>query len=153
MDEKARKVFIRLQAQCARREYCRSDVFTKALKALDGDRDAAEEVTGSLVADRFVDDFRYAAAFAREKASITGWGPVKIRFALCGKGVSREAVEEALEEIDGKKADDRMKKALEAKWRALKEDPQGKLKLLKFALSRGYEYDAVKQAVDDICRG
>lgn len=153
MDEKAGKILSKLQNQCAKREYCRSDVFAKALKALDGDRAAADEIVESLVADRFVDDFRYASAFAREKAAITGWGPVKIRFALSGKGVPREAVDAALLEIDSSKADARMEKALRAKWRMLEGDPQAKLKLLKFALSRGYEYDSVSRIVDEICRG
>ena len=45
---------------------------TKALKAMDGDGDAAEQIVASLVSDRFVDDLRYASAFAREKASISG---------------------------------------------------------------------------------
>lgn len=153
MDEKAGKILSKLQDQCARREYCRSDVFSKALKALDGDRDAADEIVESLVSDRFVDDFRYASAFAREKASITGWGPVKIRFALSGKGVPREAVDAALQEIDCDKADVRMEKALRAKHHTLEGDPQAKLKLLKFAFSRGYEYDQVKDLIEGICRG
>lgn len=153
MDEKAEKILSKLQSQCARREYCRSEVFAKALKDLDGDRAAAEEVLESLVTERYVDDFRYASAFAREKAAITGWGPVKIRFALNGKGVPREAVEAALLEIDCGKADERMEKAMRAKWRTLEGDPHAKLKLLKFALSRGYEYDSVSRLADEICHG
>lgn len=153
MDEKAKKVLSRLEAQCSKREYCRSDVMAKALKALEGDKEAAEEVVTSLVNDRYVDDLRYASAFAREKASITGWGPVKIRFMLSGKGISRETADAALEEIDAGSADAKMEKALRAKWRTLEGDPQAKLKLLKFALSRGYEYSAVNALVDEICRG
>ena len=77
----------RLQTQCVKREYCRSDIFRKALTAFDGDKDAAERLVESLVEDRFVDDSRYAAAFAREKARLSGWGPVKISFALTAKGI------------------------------------------------------------------
>ena len=64
-DEKA--VLIRLQRQCSRMEYCSRDIYRKALKALDGNAEAAERVVSSLVGDRFVDDLRYASAFAREK--------------------------------------------------------------------------------------
>jgi len=38
-------------------------------------------------------------------------------------------------------------KLLEAKAKTLKGDPQGRLKLIKFALSRGYDYDVVKKMV------
>ncbi|MBR1405729.1 MAG: RecX family transcriptional regulator [Bacteroidales bacterium] len=153
MDEKQLQVLNRLQAQCARREYCRADIRVKALKALEGDVAGAEAVVASLVADRFVDDLRYAAAFAREKASLTGWGPVKIGYALAAKGIGRETVRQALEEIDGAAADRKMESVLRAKWRTLAEDPEGKLKLLKFGLGRGYEYNALQDLVGRIAKG
>ena len=71
MDEK--KVLERLQRQCVRSEQCTADVRRKALKALEGDSEAAERVLKALVKDRFVDDGRYSAAYAREKASLQGW--------------------------------------------------------------------------------
>ena len=150
MDDKARKVLDSLQAQCARREYCVSDIRLKAVRKLDGDTQAAEEIVESLVADRFVNDLRYAGAFAREKASLSGWGPVKIRFALSGKGIARQVIDEAIGGIDTEKAAGRLRQLLESKWKTLADDPQGKLKLIKFALSRGYDYDAVRQSVDDL---
>ena len=52
------KVLGRLQAQCSRKECCSADMRTKALKAMDGDEDAAEQIVASLVSDRFVDDLR-----------------------------------------------------------------------------------------------
>ncbi len=153
MDERQLQVLGKLQAQCARREYCRSDIRTKALKALDLDAAAADEVVESLVADRFVDDLRYASAFAREKASLTGWGPVKIGYALAAKGIGRETVAQALADIDLSAADRKMETVLRAKWRSLAEDPEGKLKLLKFGLGRGYEYNALRDLVDRIVKG
>lgn len=149
MNDQAKKVLSRLQNLCARQECCSSDMMTKAAKALDGDRTQAAEVVEALIKDKYVDDARYAAAFAREKAAITGWGPVKIRFALSAKGIKGTAVDEALEEIDGGRAEEKLRKLLEAKWRSLSDDPQGKLKLIKFALSRGYEYDQIKSLVEE----
>ena len=85
-DYKAIKSF--LEGLCAKREYCVSDIRRKALDRLEGDREKAEELVASLIADKFVDDARYASAFAREKASLQGWGPIKIRFQLRAKGIS-----------------------------------------------------------------
>lgn len=151
MEEYA-KVLDRLQAQCVKREYCRSDIFRKALTAFEGDKAAAERIVDELVRDRFVDDARYAAAFAREKSRLTGWGPVKIAFALSGKGISKAAAAEALREVDQDEADRRMVSVLETKYKSLKGDPQEKFKLIKFGLTRGYEYDRIAPAVDDILR-
>lgn len=150
MNDQAKKVLSRLQNLCAKQECCSADMMSKATKALDGDRAQAAEVVEALIKEKYVDDARYAAAFAREKAAITGWGPVKIRFALAAKGIKGDAVTEALEEIDGGRAEEKLRKLLESKWKTLTDDPQGKLKLIKFALSRGYEYDQIKSAVEDI---
>jgi len=150
MDEKAKKVLVSLQNLCAKQECCSSAVFEKALRRLDSDRAAASEVLSSLVCDGFVDDARYAAAFAREKASLTGWGPLKIRYALCAKGIRGEAVDEALSEIDEGKADEKLRKLVEAKKKSLEGDPQIRLKLIRFALSRGYEYGKVEKILKEL---
>ena len=144
MDERIRKVLNSLQGRCARREYCRSEMRQKALKALDGDAAAAEEVLESLVADGYVDDARYAGAFAREKASLNGWGPVKIRFMLRAKGIEAAAIDEALSSIDAEVATEKLDKLLAAKAKSLEGDPQARLKLIKYALSRGYNYEDIK---------
>ena len=61
-------------------------------------------------------------------------------------------VEEALREIDPDEAQRKMRSVLEAKYRTLAGDPQEKFKLLKFGLTRGYEYDAIAPVVDDILK-
>ncbi|MCR5327036.1 MAG: RecX family transcriptional regulator [Bacteroidales bacterium] len=144
MDERLKKVLVSLQGRCARREYCRAEMRQKALKALDGDAAAAEEILESLVADGFVDDARYAGAFAREKAVLDGWGPVKIRYMLRGKGIEASDIDEALASIDAGAASEKLDKLLAAKAKSLQGDPQARLKLIKYALSRGYNYEDIK---------
>lgn len=144
------KVADRLRGLCSRREYCRSDMMKKAIAALDGDQSEATRVVDLLVKERYVDDLRYASAFARDKSSISGWGSVKISHMLSAKGISREIIDAALEEIDEEKASSRLDKLLQSKARSLKDDPQAKLKLLRFALGRGYGYEEVKDVVDKL---
>lgn len=151
MDEYV-KVLDKLQAQCVKREYCRSDIFRKALLAFEGDKESAERVVSALVEDRFVDDARYAAAFSREKSRLSGWGPAKISFALSGKGISKDVISSALKEIDSDEADRKMLSVLETKYRVLQGDPQEKFKLIKFGLTRGYDYDKIAPAVDEILK-
>ena len=146
------KVLSRLQKLCAGQECCTKDVYSKALKALEGDAHAASEVVASLVADGYLDDRRYAVAYARDKAVLTGWGPVKVRFMLLGKGLSGEIIDAALEEVDGSSALRKLSALLARKASVLSGDPQMKLKLLKFALGRGYEYDTVKPVVEEVIR-
>ena len=91
-------------------------------------------------------------AYARDKAVLTGWGPVKVRFMLLGKGLSGEVIDAALEEVDGSSASRKLSALLARKASVLSGDPQMKLKLLKFALGRGYEYDTVKPVVEEVIR-
>ena len=144
------KVADRMRALCSRREYCRKDVLKKVMTALDGDAAKAEEVVGKLVEERYVDDRRYAAAFARDKASIAGWGAAKIRYMLAAKGVDHEIIASALEEIDVNRADARLEKLMENKARSLKDDPQRRIKLLRFGVGRGYGYEEVSSVIDRI---
>ena len=150
MEEKLKKILTRLQAQCVKREYCIQDIRKKALDKCEGDIQAAEEIIASLIEERFVSDLRYATAYAREKSAINGWGPAKIRFALSAKRISHSDIDAALEEIDTERADSKLIKLMEHKWKSLEGDPQAKLKLLKYALSRGYGYDQVKDIADRI---
>ena len=143
------KILSSLQARCAKREYCSQDIYEKALKLFESARKALE----SLREDGFVSDLRYASAFAREKAAISGWGPVKIRFALSAKRIEKEVIDQALGEIEAPRADARMRSLLENKWKTLAGDPQAKLKLIRFALSRGYDYDTVAPEINGISAG
>ena len=122
------------------------------MKAFDGDRELSERILQSLQEDKYVDDLRYASAFAREKSRLAGWGPAKITYTLVGKGIPRTIVTEALGEVDQNEADRRMRSVLEIKLKTLIGDPQIKFKLLKFGLTRGYEYDQVAPVVDGLLK-
>ena len=162
MDEKKDRLLSRMMALCSKREYCEADIRKKLSKAAaeDGDiaggilywPEAIEEIVSRLKAEKFIDDSRYAKAYARDKSAISGWGRVKIRHALAAKGVAREAVAEAMAEIDGNPGLEKLEKALKVKASALKDDPHCRYKLLRFALGRGYEYDEVRALVEDVLK-
>jgi len=57
-----------------------------------------------------------------------------------------------MSEIEEPKAARKLESVLAAKYRTLQGDPQCKLKLLKFALSRGYEYQEVSSILDLIIK-
>lgn len=134
---------------CSMREYCCKDIARKAALRLD-DPSAAGRIVDSLVSDGYIDELRYASAFARDKSSISGWGPVKIRSALYSKGIAADVVAAALGEIDSTRSDSKLKKALLVKKKQLGLDPQLRLKLLRFALGRGYDYDTASSALDSV---
>jgi regulatory protein len=120
----------------------------KALKALEDDAEKAEKVIAVLIEEKYLDELRYASAFARDKSSLAGWGETKIRYMLSAKGVPRDVISQALEEVDDLKARTRLEKLMENKYRSLKDDPQCRLKMLRFGLGRGYGYDEVTDVLN-----
>ena len=142
------KVLEKMRVLCSRREYCRSDILKKVVSALDGDRQGAEKIVDILVDEKFIDELRYASAFVRDKSSLSGWGAVKIRYMLSSKGIPRDVISEALGDVDEGKARVRLEKLMENRYRSLKDDPQCRLKMLRFGLGRGYEYDEVSSVID-----
>ena len=143
-------VLNKFQALCSKSEQCSSDIYRKLLKALEGNEAGAQEILDSLIADKFIDDVRYAAAFARDKARLEGWGPLKIRFRLRGKGIPDSAIAEGLRQIDADQADEKLMRLLQAKCKSLQGDPQIKFKLLKYALGRGFDYEKIAPMVDKV---
>lgn len=146
------KVSDRMKALCSRRECCLSDIRKKVMTLLDGDESGTQTVLDQLVEQKYVDDLRYASAFARDKSAIAGWGEVKIRYMLAAKGISRDIISEALAEIDAQKACGRLEKLISNKARSLTGDPQIRMKLLRFGLGRGYSYDEVSSVVEQLLR-
>ncbi len=142
----------RMRALCSRREYCRSEIMKKALTGTDGDREAAEKIVMTLVAEKYIDDLRYASAYARDKSSIAGWGETKIRYMLASKGIAKDDIAAALETVDDDRASDKLRRIVEAKAKALAGDPQIRLKLLRFALGRGYSYDEANERIELILK-
>ena len=146
------KVADKMRRLCSRREYCVGDIRKKLMVQLEGNAAEAGEILEHLISEKYVDDLRYASAYARDKASISGWGATKIRYMLSAKGISPDVISQALEEIDAAKAQVRLDKLLENKFKSLKDDPQCKLKMLRFGLGRGYAYEDVASVVDALIR-
>lgn len=138
----------RMRALCSRREYCASDVRRKLNLALGRDQERVEEVLNVLVAEGYVNDARYAEAYARDKSSLAGWGCMKIRYMLASKGISEDLVRKALEEIDTDRAETRMEKVLTEKCRSLKDDKDLRVKLIRFGMGRGYEYEDISRFLE-----
>lgn len=144
------RVADKMRTLCSRREYCSADILKKVTVALEGDLEKAKQIVAELIEEKYIDDLRYASAFARDKSSIAGWGEVKIRYMLSAKGISKGIISEALDSIDGVQASGRLEKLMETKARSLKDDPQAKLKMLRFGMGRGYSYEAVAEVTDKI---
>jgi regulatory protein len=119
---------------------------------LDNDREGADKVMDLLIKDKYVDDYRYSCAYARDKASIAGWGPSKIRYMLSSKGVDRDVIDRAMLEIDESKADQILDRLVRSRYASLRNDPQVRVKLLRYVVGRGYSYDEASSVIDELMK-
>jgi regulatory protein len=147
------KVADKMRRICSRREYCVADIRKKLMMQLEGNAGEVNDILQLLISEKYVDDLRYASAYARDKSSISGWGLTKIRYMLSSKGIASDVIQQALAEIDTGRAQNRLDKLMENKFKTLKEDPQCRLKLLRFGLGRGYGYEEVALVVETLLKG
>lgn len=118
-----------------------------------GDDRLAENVVSSLIKDGFIDDYRFATAYAGDKSALSGWGSIKISSMLRHLGISGEMITEALKVIDSEKSNAKLKKIIENKFKTLKSREDKRVKLIRFALGRGYSYEEASPIISEILKG
>jgi regulatory protein len=143
-----------LMNMAARAERSSGDAL-RLMKRWGVDDNDAQRVLQRLIAERFIDDSRYAAAFVREKINLSGWGSYKIVAALRRKGVDNRIIENALFQYGSVDMEERLQGLLEKKIKTVKYRDTSDLraKLFRFAASRGYDYSTAMQAVDRVVKG
>ncbi len=112
-------------------------------------------VLDRLIADRYIDNRRYAEAYTREKSRLAGWGERKIAMQLRLKGVENEVISAVLAELaDDENKGERLRAKLERKVRTTKaaNDYELRGKLLRYALGLGYDYDTAIAAVEEVTK-
>ena len=112
-------------------------------------------VLEKLIADRYIDNRRYAEAYTREKSRLAGWGERKIAMQLRMKSVERETISAVLAEVlqDDSMAE-RLQEKLEKKLRTVKaaNDYELRGKLLRYALGLGYDYDMAAEVIEELTK-
>ena len=138
---------------CARAERCSSDALRSMRRWGLSDADA-RGVLESLVRERFIDDGRYASAYVREKMRFSGWGERKIRAALRAKAIAPVLIDKAMEQLMPEDNSARLEEVLRKKAAksTARNDYELKGKLVRFALSRGFDLDDILEVVDGVIR-
>lgn len=134
---------------CAKCEQCSPDI-RKKLDAWGLTNSDSQRIIKRLEELKFLDDLRFAKAYAHDKLHFSGWGRRKIKQGLWVKRLDPSIIEQACEDFED---DDEAAiyratamRIMKAKIRQLKEWPlsrEAKLKVVKFAMSRGFEYPLI----------
>lgn len=140
----------KMKAYCAYQERCQQEVRQKLAK-MGMYYDAADMVIIDLITENFLNEVRYAEAYATGKFRIKGWGRKKITLELKQKGISASCIKKGLHEIEQEeyllKLDNWIEK-LQLKYKALN-DFDRKGKIAQFLIRKGFESDLVWNALNE----
>ena len=142
-----------LMRLCARAERSSGDAL-RLMQNWGIAKDEQYRVLQRLQSERFIDDRRYAEAFVREKCNLSAWGRYKIQSALMRKGIASDIIAEALAALNTTDNKKRLQERLQTKIKHIKYDTpyQLKTKLIRYALSLGFEMDEVIDCVNEIIK-
>lgn len=132
--------FNKLAALCAASEHCKHDLAVK-MEGWGLMPEQMQEVINKLEKERYVDDLRYAKAYARDKVRFARWGKRKIRMQLTIKQISSDIINEALNGIPYEEYEEALNGVIESKRRQVKgrNDYERDMKILRHACSKGFE--------------
>lgn len=146
---------IKAQKYCAYQERCQQEVRNK-LYEWGLWKDAVEEIISELINENFLNEERFAIAYAGGKFRIKKWGRTKIKLELKKRNISDYCIKKALKEVVDKEYEASLKKIIKD---ALKKYPLKRggmqkvnqnFKIAQYAISRGYEAEMVWEAIKEM---
>lgn len=138
-------------ALCSTTEYCSTEIRQKLLKWGVSENDS-ESIIQKLTDDGYINEERYCLAFIHDKLNYNKWGRRKIHEALRQKRIASSLIRETLGQIDPDLYQQILKKILDSKNKEIKADNayERNGKLMRFALSRGFESEYISRLLPDI---
>lgn len=138
----------RMRRYCAYQERSHNEVRTRLL-SLGMRGNDLENVIVKLIEEGFLNEERYAVAFAGGKFRIKNWGRTKIEQQLKAKGISDYLINKAMKEIGEGDYRKSLQQLLKKKVGSIKDSNvfSRKQKLFNFLIRKGYEPELVWEEV------
>ncbi len=139
--EKARQ---KIRHYCAYQERSHQEVINK-LYSYGLYKKEVDELVSGLVEENFLNEERFALAFAGGKFRVRQWGKVKIKYELRQRGVSDYSIKKALAAIIEDDYQATLEKLCEAKIREVGgvEKLSGRSRVQQYLIQKGYEPSVV----------
>ena len=129
---------------CSYQERCISEVEQK-LKHLTVQRTMIPGIINQLQKEGYLDEERYAKAFAGGKFRLNKWGRHKIEFEMKIRGIPELMIQEGMVEIDENEYLQTLRELMIHKFNEIKSDKNVNIreKILNFAFGKGYEMELI----------
>jgi regulatory protein len=141
----------KLKHYCAYQERCHSEVKEK-LYDLGVWKKEHDEIIAALIEENYLNEERFAIAFAGGKFRIKQWGRMKIKHELKQKQVSEYSIKKALKQIDEAEYLKLLNKEAEEKYASLKSEQYlvRKKKTMDYLFRKGFEAELVNESIKTI---
>lgn len=143
------EAFRKVAAYCAAAEHCRAEIVEK-MQRWGLPYDVVNRLADRLEQEKYIDEERFCRAFVRDKYRLAKWGKVKIGQALQLKKIPKLVYLPLLNEIDEDDYLAVLRGLLAAKRKSVRAASEFELnaKLIRFALSRGFEMKDIRRCID-----
>ena len=143
------EAYLTLAAMCAQAEHCQYEMVEK-MRRWEVSEEAQARVMQRLVAERYVDDERFARAFVKDKIRYNKWGRRKVEQALWAKHIDENIRQRVLDEVNDEEYISVLRPLLKQKRKSTKANSDYELngKLIRFAMSRGFTMDIIRQCME-----
>jgi len=141
----------KLKHYCGYQERCHHEVKQK-LYDLGVRRSEHDEITATLIEQGYLNEERFAIAFAGGRFRAKHWGRVKIKYELKQKQVSDYSIKKALQQIAEEEYIKSLHHLAEEKYASLKGEQWlvRKKKTIDYLQQKGYELNLINQVMDSI---
>ena len=141
----------KLKHYCAYQERCHSEVKEK-LYNLGAWKKDHDEIIATLIEENYLNEERFALAFAGGKFRVKQWGRVKIKYELKQKQVSEYCIKKSLKQIDEEEYIKVLNKLAKEKYTPLKSEQYliRKKKTMDYLIAKGFEMDLIRRVVDNV---
>jgi len=139
----------KLKHYCGYQERSHSEVKEK-LYALGVWKKDHDEIIATLIEENYLNEERFAIAFAGGRFWIKQWGRVKIKYELKQKKVSEYCIKKALKQIEEEEYIKVLDKLAKDKYASLKADQYlvRKKKTMDYLMGKGFESNLISTAVN-----
>lgn len=142
------EAYLTLASLCANAEHCQWEMREK-MRRWELSEEAQARILNRLVSERYIDDVRFARAFVKDKVKYNKWGRRKVEQALWQKHIDEDIRQQVLDEIADEDYVLVLRPMLQQKRKSIKANSDYELngKLIRFAVSRGFTMDIIKQCI------
>lgn len=143
----------KLRYYCAYQERCHAEVNQKLFE-LGVNKTDAGNIVVNLIENNFLNEERFAKAFAGGKFRVKAWGKKKIVNHLKNLKISDYCIKIALQEIETDDYQETLKKLAQKKLKEYSKysKPIAKQKLIKYLVSKGYEFETILKAAEEVLK-